>query len=135
MIDVDIDPNDWEERRRLSFALAMLADRPQTLTMIYRVLMRAAHKLWVTTARPYGRIIGLSLLMLALPAAAEVWSTQAASGSPFAQYTSPETDHAKTIGAASPPPAKVAPTPQCKVFLAMGIPREAMILGLCAIPS
>jgi hypothetical protein len=136
MIDVDIDPNDWEERRRLSFALAMLADRPQALTTIYRGLTRAAHKLWATVApRPSGRIIGLSLLVLALLAAADAWSTQAASDSPFAQYTSPETDNAKTIGAASPPPAKVASVPQCKAFLIIGISHEGMSLGLCAMPS
>ena len=133
MVEVDIDPNDWEERRRLSFALAIIEDRPQFSMMICRISMRAAQKLWTIMASPFGRTIGLSLLMLALLAAADGRGTQAASGSTFARYASPET--AETIGAPSSHPAKVASVSRCKMFLTIGTSREGMILGLCAMTS
>ena len=107
MIDLRIDPSSCEERRRLSFALAMRANGPQTLADLYRAMKRAGHELWaVVTAPQNGRLIGLSLFVLALLTDAGVWSMRASTPSPpVAQTISSKASHVRAIRVAAVFPA------------------------------
>lgn len=78
MIDLRIDPNDWEEHRRLSFALAMRAEGPATL----RAVKQLSRALWAaSTASPERRVIALSLLVMAALLTADLWATRTISTS------------------------------------------------------
>ena len=79
MIGVDIDPDDLEGRRRLSLALAMSATDLDTQAGSLRTLTRVAHELWVVVLSPlHGRIVALSLLVLALLLTADIWLSEQA---------------------------------------------------------
>ena len=107
MINLRIDPNSCEERRRLSFALAISEVGPQTLADLYRAMKRAGRKLWaVVTAPPNDKIVGLSLLVLALLTDADVWSMRASTPSPpVVQTISSKASHVRAIRAAAVSPA------------------------------
>ena len=102
MFSVSIDPNDLEERRRLSFALAMRADNPRTLAGAFRTFWQAAWTLWtVVAAPPHGRVIGLSLVVLAVLSTADVWVMRVAASSSPEQRISSQATVARTIRTAA----------------------------------
>jgi hypothetical protein len=106
MIGHRIDQNDWEEHRRLTFALSIHLDGPQILSSKYRSLKHAADELWdIVMAPPYGRVIALSLLVLIILLSADIWLTQLAASAPPAQYPPSQADHESTIRAAAVHPA------------------------------
>jgi len=73
MMDLRIEPHDWEEHRRLSFALAMRAEGPTTR----RIIKRAVHALWTAlAASPERCVIGLSLLIMSVLLTADIWATR-----------------------------------------------------------
>jgi|SRR5215471_17170010 len=79
MIGVSIDPDDLEGRRRLSLALAMRATSPDARAGIFRRLARTAHEIWVVVLAPlHGRVVGLSLFVLALLLTADIWLSEQA---------------------------------------------------------
>ena len=80
MIGVSIDPDDLEGRRRLSLALAMSAANPDARAGAFRTLARAAHEIWVIVLAPlHGRVVGLSLFVLALLVTADIWLSEQSS--------------------------------------------------------
>jgi hypothetical protein len=79
MIGVSIDRDDLEGRRRLSLALAMSAANPDARAGVFRMLARAAHEIWIVVLAPlHGKVVGLSLIVLALLLTADIWLSEQA---------------------------------------------------------
>lgn len=106
MMNFATDQNDWEERRRLSFALAMRADTSSTRAGVYRLLKQAFHELGtVVMPQPHEKIIGLSLMVLALLATADVWVAQMAARSAPPPYITSRAPNPETVRVAPVHPA------------------------------
>jgi hypothetical protein len=106
MIGVSIDPDDLEGRRRLSLALTMSAANPDTQAGFFRTLARVAHELWVVVLAPvHGRIVGLSLLVLALLVTADIWVAHVAAITPPAQHSLSERATPQTVRMSTDRPA------------------------------
>ena len=68
---------DWEGRRRLSLALAMRAETPNPLELLWRAFGQSVHDVRaVVVPRPYERLIAGILFVLALLFVADLWTSQ-----------------------------------------------------------
>jgi hypothetical protein len=103
MIGVSIDPDDLEGRRRLSLALAMSAADPGARSGVFRTLAQTAHEIWVVVLAPlHGRVVGISLFVLALLLTADIWLSDQANPQTVRMSTDRPALNSSVTGAASP---------------------------------